>query len=188
MSLPPPPSAPFSPLKQVLVVGFAIAAVGLSAQVEAPVPGSDVPQSLQTLAVAMVALILSPPQAAAVMIGYLAAGALGFPLFADGASGWRHLVGPTAGYLFGFAVGAILFSFWVQRFGKGPVGILGAAFGVHAVILFLGWARLAVDYGAVAAFQSGAQPFLFGGLVKSLAAASLAYLAYNLLPTKPVED
>jgi biotin transport system substrate-specific component len=175
-------------LKHVLVVGFAIASVGLSAQVDVPVPGSEVPQSLQTLAVAMVALLLSPPRAAAAMIGYLVAGAVGFPVFADGAAGWRHLVGPTAGYLAGFALGAIIFSLWIARFGKGALGILGAAFGVHVVVLLLGWARLAAELGPAAAFASGVEPFLFGGLVKSLAAASLAYLAHTLLPTKPPTD
>ncbi|MBT8492862.1 MAG: biotin transporter BioY [Deltaproteobacteria bacterium] len=177
--MPPTPK-----LRPVLVVGFAVACVGLSAQVDAPVPGSDTPQSLQTLAVAVIALLMSPGYAAATLLSYLAAGAVGFPVFADGASGYSHLIGPTAGYLFGFAVAAVVSSLWVRRFGKGALGFLGGAFGVHGVVLLLGWARLAWQLGAAPAFHAGVEPFLFGGVVKSLAAASLAYLVTRMLPAR----
>jgi biotin transporter BioY len=46
---------------------------------------------------------------------YLAVGALGAPIYAGGESGWHHLVGHTAGYLWGFVAAAWLVSWYVER-------------------------------------------------------------------------
>ena len=54
-----------------------VAAVALAARVSVPVPGSAVPQSLQTLAVVLVGASLGPARGATALIAYLLAGALG---------------------------------------------------------------------------------------------------------------
>lgn len=117
------PATPTSPLVWAVRVAVAVLAVALAAQVSVPVPGSPVPQSLQTLAVVLVGAWLGPRTGAIALTTYMVLGAAGLPVFADGAGGIEHLAGPTLGYLVGFVVAAALMGWWVrQRWGWGVVG------------------------------------------------------------------
>jgi biotin transport system substrate-specific component len=102
---------------------------------------------------------------------YLAAGAAGLPVFAGGESGAAHLIGPTAGYLWGFLAAAGVAGALAKR--GGMLTIFAAMLLGHAVILALGAARLAVLTPLADAVASGVAPFLLGAAVKSLAAAAL---------------
>ena len=145
-----------------------VAAVALAARVSVPVPGSAVPQSLQTLAVVLVGARLGPARGAAALAAYLLVGALGLPVFADGAAGPAYATGPTAGYLSGFVAGAAFVGWWVrQSWGTTFASVLTGMATAHLVILAVGWLRLASTLGAPTAFATGVAPFLWGGLVKS---------------------
>lgn len=155
--------------------------MALAARISVPVPGSPVPQSLQTLAVVMLGGALGGRWAGLSLLVYLALGAAGLPVFADGAGGISHFSGPTAGYLAGFVLGA-----WIAGSGVwqgGPPGwrgvpLLAAGFGVaHAAILAAGWARLSLLLGAREAWTQGVAPFLWGGVVKGVAGALLLVAA-----------
>ena len=162
-------------MRQVLRVLVAVALVALSARLDIPVPGSQVPQSAQTLTVVLVGLVLGAGAGAAALAAYLLAGGMGLPVFADGASGWGHLVGPTAGYLAGFVVAAAVVGALAERgLIRRPLNAFGAMAGAHALILGLGWLRLAVATDATAAYGQGVAPFLAGGLLKSVLAAGVA--------------
>lgn len=144
--------------------------IALGARLSLAMPGTPVPQSAQTLGVLLVGGWLGPRWGPASVLVYLLAGACGLPVFADGASGPGVLAGPTAGYLVGF-VGA---AWWMGRCqGRAEryshwvlAGVLA-----HVIVLGCGWLRLAGTIGGKSAFESGVQPFLLGGLWKSLAAA-----------------
>ena len=145
-----------------------VAAVALAARLSVPVPGSPVPQSLQTLAVVLVGAWLGPARGAAALAAYLLVGTLGLPVFADGAAGPAHATGPTAGYFAGFVVATALVGWWVrQGWGTTFASVLAGMVTAHVVILALGWLRLASTLGAPTAFATGVAPFLWGGLVKS---------------------
>ncbi|MDY7095584.1 MAG: biotin transporter BioY [Acidobacteriota bacterium] len=152
-----------------MAVGAAL--VALAARWSFPVPGSPVPVSAQTLAVLVVGLALGSARGAGALALYLAAGAAGLPVFADGAAGLEHLLGPTGGYLLGFVAGAAVA-------GRAPVTttwrrrilLLLAA---HGVIFALGVPWLAVFVGTSEAVTAGLLPFLLGALIKSLLAWSL---------------
>lgn len=163
-----------------IVVGAC--AVALSAYVDVPVPGSPVPQSLQTLLVLLVGAVLGARDGGLAIGTYLIAGGLGVPVFADGASGWPHLVGPTAGYLAGFLIAAVGTGWIVgRRPGLSFWSLLGAMAAAHGVILGLGWLRLAADLGAGPAWDAGVTPFLVGGLAKSIVAA----VVVRVIPRAP---
>ena len=74
---------------------FALLLWAASAAGEIPVPGTPVPITLQTFVIMLAALMLPWRQAGAAIALYLAAGALGLPVFAGGAS-TLALVGPSA--------------------------------------------------------------------------------------------
>ncbi len=168
-------------LRTGLSLAGAVVLVALAARVDVPVPGSPVPQSLQTLAVVVVGAWLGPVLGASALALYVLVGALGAPVFADGASGIGVLMGPTAGYLVGFVVGAGIAGLWKGRARTWDAADLRAAFlsatalavAGHLVILGLGWLRLAVLLGAGPAFTGGVAPFLWGGVAKSLVGAGI---------------
>ncbi|HRK76327.1 MAG TPA: biotin transporter BioY [Streptococcus parasuis] len=61
-----------------------------------------VPFTLQTLAIGLVACLYKPKDALASVGLYLVLGAIGLPVFAGFSGGFAALVGPTAGFLWGF--------------------------------------------------------------------------------------
>ena len=87
-----------------------------SSMVRVPVPGTDVPGTLQLLAVISCGLWLRPAMAAYACGLYLLMGTLGLPVFAAGSAG---LFGMTGGYLAGFLLAAVVVSVirgrWASR-------------------------------------------------------------------------
>ena len=69
----------------------------------------------QTLAVNLIALLLTPKQTFAAISVYLLAGLIGLPVFAGGISGPAKFVSPTGGFLIGFlAAGVFVEEFRVR--------------------------------------------------------------------------
>ena len=89
---------------------FAVLMWAASAAGAVPIPGTPVPITLQTFVVMLAALMLPWKQAGAAMLMYLAAGAVGLPVFAGGAS-TMALVGPSARYLFACVAGCIVIDY-----------------------------------------------------------------------------
>lgn len=168
-------------LRSVGVLGLAVVSVGVAARISIDIPGSPVPQSLQTLAVLLVGFFLGGRDATLALAVYLLVGGAGAPVFADGGAGWTHLVGPTAGYLFGFALAAGGVGWLTDR---GRLDRLVPAFGAmvvgHAAILLLGWLRLSGALGYTSAFEQGVAPFVVGGTVKSAVGAAVTAGAVKL--------
>ena len=80
----------------------------LSAQAGAIyIPGTPVPITLQTFVLMLAGLTLTWYEAGSSVMLYLTAGAAGLPVFAAGGS-TLALIGPSAGFLFGFLPGVML--------------------------------------------------------------------------------
>lgn len=73
------------------------------------IPGTPVGITLQTFVLMLAALTMSPAEAGSSALLYLLIGALGAPVFSNGAS-TAALVGPSAGFLYGFVPAAIITS------------------------------------------------------------------------------
>jgi len=164
----------------------AVAALALAARIQFPLPGTPVPQSLQTLAVVLAGAFLGPRLGALALGAYLTLGAAGLPLFARGGAGVSTLLGPTGGFLLGFVPAAVAAGLWMEA-GWGR-RLPGAALGMlvaHGVVLAVGWGRLALLLGVEAAFRQGVAPFLAGAVVKSLAAAGVLHAVTGLRSQAP---
>ena len=170
--------------KLMLVVGGSLA-VGLGAQIT--VPMVPVPMTLQTLVISVIGLTFGARLAALALLAYLAEGAIGLPVFADGGFGLAKLVGPTAGYLWGFVGMAFLTGYMVEHgLNRGVLRLFIAAF-VPATLLFVPgvlvlWGVTSLDLAG--AFKAGALPFLVGDVVKSLLAALIVTGAWSALKLK----
>ena len=158
--------------KNLLLVLGATVVIALAAQVS--VPMFPVPMTLQTLVITMIGLTFGSRMAAATVLLYLAEGAVGLPVFANGGSGLVKLMGPTAGFLWGFVGMAFLTGWMVERgFSRGVFRLFLAAV-IPAVLLYVpGILGLytTTPLGLTAAVKVGALPFLIGDVVKSAIAA-----------------
>lgn len=171
-----------SPWTKSAVLGVMALAIAVSARLSFPVPGSAVPQTAQTLVVALSGILLGPALGAGAVVIYLLLGALGVPVFAGGAAGIAHMMGPTAGYLMGFVPGAWVAGAISGRDRAGHPGRLLAAFLLaHCLILGLGWFRLTWLLGGREAWRQGVVPFLLVGILKSVAGVAVVAPLAGLL-------
>lgn len=158
--------------RKVVMVVLGSLLVAASAQVT--VPMFPVPMTLQTLAISLIGLTYGARLAGATLVTYLAQGAAGLPVFAGGAAGAVHLVGPTGGFLIGFVAMAWLTGYLVERGFDRGFGRLFLAALVPALLLFVPgvlWLWVITPLDLQGAAMAGAVPFQIGGLVKSAVAA-----------------
>lgn len=167
------------------VLAFA-ALTALGAQVRVPIPWSDVPMTLQSLAVLLAGFTLGPIAATSAMILYLACGAAGLPVFAAGSAG---LFGATGGYLIGFVFAAMVISLLRGRQRASVGRLLIAGFAGLAVLFAFGlaWRYVyamisGVDAGALLA--AGVVPFIPKAIVELLLAVTLTKCVGRALPAK----
>jgi biotin transport system substrate-specific component len=165
-------------MTRALMVLGGSAFIALSAQVS--VPMLPVPMTLQTLAVLLVGFAFGARMGAVTLLAYLAEGAAGLPVFANGMNG-AALVGPTAGFLAGFVPMAWLVGLAADRGVKGFAPTVAVALAVSVALYLPG---LAVLSGFVGGFDKavaiGAQ-FLPGDAVKSVLAAMVTTGAWAAL-------
>lgn len=145
------------------------------------VPFGPVPVTLQTLAVAVAALVLSPVEAFAAMAVYVGLGAVGLPVFSGGASGAGVLIGPTGGFIAGFVVAAPLGAAIRRAVAHAAparvvAGDLLALLAVITVTYLCGWFRFAAvtDVSMAEAFPVAVAPFVAPDVLKAAAGLTVA--------------
>ncbi len=163
-------------------IGLAVAGtilIAIFAQIK--VPMWPVPMTLQTLAVLLIGLTYGGRLATATLVLYLAEGALGLPVFANG-GGIAQIAGPTGGYLIGFLFAASFLGFASDRGMTRNVPMLAGALTLATALIYVpGVLWLAGFIGAQKALMVGLVPFLLGDLVKAIIAAMIAPTARKLM-------
>lgn len=161
-------------LRSVTLVALGTALLTLSAKVNLPLP--YVPMTLQTLVVLVIGAAYGWRLGSATVMAYLAEGALGWPVFAGSVGGLAPLLGPTAGYLFGFVAAAFAAGWLSERGWDRSVPRLFLAMGLgHILILAAGFAWLAfgMKLGLEKAWLVGIAPFMAASLIKNALGAML---------------
>ncbi|MCA0421864.1 MAG: biotin transporter BioY [Proteobacteria bacterium] len=152
-------------MRQAVLVLGGTAVIAVSARIQ--VPMWPVPMTLQTLAVLVIALSFGARLATVTLAAYLVQGAVGLPVFSTG-GGFAYLFSPTAGYLFGFLVGALVVGHLADRgWHRSSLGTLAAVAIGSALFYACGAGWLAVHVGADQAVALGVVPFLVGDLLKA---------------------
>ncbi|GAB3701782.1 biotin transporter BioY [Halorubrum pallidum] len=158
------------------------ALVGAFAYVTFPNPVSPVSVTLQVLGVFLAGIYLGPVWGAASLVFYLAAGALGAPVFQGGSAGVGQLVGQSAGYLWSYPLAAAVVGAVVHRGVElrdldavGLPTLVGAMVAGTAVIYALGVAGLALvlSLAPIEAVTVGAAAFLPAEALKIAAAIGI---------------
>ena len=162
------------------LVAAALVAAFMAATGWIALPVGPVPVTLQVFGVVLAALLLSWEWAAAALAIYVVMGAAGVPVFALGTAGLGVVLGPTGGYVIGFAlaapVGAWLRQTLERRGTRQLVADALSAATVVAVIYLVGWLQLAAvtNMGLLKAFVVGVVPFIIPDAVKAMVAIAIA--------------
>lgn len=165
------PQARTSALAKLFLVALGVALLALSAKVQ--VPFWPVPMTLQTAVVLLIGASYGARMAAATLVSYLAAGAVGLPVFASGA-GLAYMAGPTGGYLAGFFMAAVVMGWLADKgHGRSTLGALGLMAMGQVLIFGLGVGWLAALIGGGKAVAGGLVPFIPAEVLKTALAAAL---------------
>lgn len=153
--------------RQVARCGVCIALLAVSAWVTVPL--GPVPFTLQTFVLALLPQVMRTHDALFTVVVYLLLGAAGVPVFSGFQAGLGVLLGPTGGYLMGFAAGmpvagAIAHANALPRRARGVAG--GVA--LLAVSYALGTVQLMNVYAldAPAALAVAVVPFVMPDVAK----------------------
>jgi biotin transport system substrate-specific component len=152
--------------------------VAVCAHIAVPLWFTPVPITLQTFAVLLLGLVLSPGLAASALALYLLEGMAGLPVLSPvGPVGFLHILGPTGGYLLSYPAAAALTGWLRRRIGQGgfSASLLAAAAG-SVVILVAGaaWFAVLTRQAPGTVFALSVAPFLPGDILKVAAAAGIA--------------
>jgi biotin transport system substrate-specific component len=177
-------------------VALVLAGIGiLAASGWLSVPFYPVPLTMQTLAVLLIGGALGPAMGVSSVVGYLALGAAGAPVFHGGLGGAIVLAGPTGGYLVGFIPAVFVMGWAAHLAGRRVPGaqtraavrrmvvLAAGALLASAVIYLIGvpWLALAGGLGLHRAVAVGLVPFLLGDLLKAAVAVGAVYLGGRAL-------
>lgn len=172
------PAAVSSGVRRGVAVLLGSLLVAICAHVSIPLFFTPVPITLQTFAVLLLGLTLTPATAFAALALYLIEGAAGIPVFSPhGPGGLLQLLGPTGGYLLSYPFAAAFTAWIVRRIGRAGFApyALSAALG-SLLILACGasWFALAANQPLSTALTMTVWPFLPGDALKICASAGLA--------------
>lgn len=148
-----------------------------------PLPGG-VPITGQTLGVMLAGLVLGARRAPFAILIVLALAAIGLPVLAGGRGGLGVFVGPTAGYMLGWVIGAIVIGAIAHsgRFTWWRAGLATVVGGILVVYLFgipvQAWVTgVPLDLTALSSLA-----FLPGDLIKATIATVLAVALRRAYP------
>lgn len=155
--------------------GVCVALLACSAWIT--VPAGPVPLTMQTFVLALLPQIMTTRDASLSVLLYLLLGVAGMPVFSGFQGGPAALLGPTGGFILGFAAGTPLAGA-VTHFGPLPEWARGVLGGIAllAVSYALGTLQLMNAYAldAPAALALGVVPFVVPDVAKVVLATSAA--------------
>jgi biotin transport system substrate-specific component len=150
--------------------------LAIMARISIPLPFTPVPVTMQTLAVFLLGGMLGGKKAALSVGAYLIEGTVGLPVFSKGLANPSWFLGATAGYLLGFVAAAYAIGTLLEkRPARSFYSVLAIVSIGEVIILSLGTAWMSVFLGFNKAFAAGIVPFVIGGSMKVVIAASLLY-------------
>ncbi len=175
----------WSRAEKILLKSFAAALFAfltfLSAEVRIPLPFTPIPMTLQTFVVPLAGGFLGAAWGAGSMLLYMALGIAGLNVFAASSGGFGFFLAPSAGYVFGFVLSAMILGFVQYRTTKNSYLLAGLILS-HFVILLCGFTGLMwnANMTAPVAFAKGVAPFLIGDVFK-ISASFVVLASYNRL-------
>jgi len=165
---------PFEKLRMTVLASLMAALMAVGAYIHVPI--GPVPIVLTNLFVLLAGLLLGSRWGLVSTAIYLLVGAIGLPVFYGGKGGFAHILGPTGGYLFGFALSAWITGFISERFRHSMIGGVIAVIIGSLTVYCLGvpWLKMMTKMSWNKAWMVGMIPFLIGDAIKAVVAIVLA--------------
>ena len=101
--------------KKIVFTALFAALIAVCGFISIPIPGTPIPIVLQNMLTVLTGLMLGPVWGTIATVLFLAAGALGLPIFSGGTGGFAKLMGPTGGFLYGYALATLIAGIIAQR-------------------------------------------------------------------------
>lgn len=142
------------------------------------IPLGPIPLTGQTLAVGIIASLLTVRTGQKAIFLYLLLGLIGPPVFAGSSTSLAALFGPTAGYLWGFFVYVTLTAWWLGQRKKTTAALLTANLFGSILQLTMGslWLIVSNQLSLTNAFLVGFLPFLIPGFIKLIMVVAIVQL------------
>jgi len=153
--------------------GLFAALTAVTSQISVPI--GPVPINLATLSVFIAGAVLGAKYGTISQLVFILLGVFGLPVFAGFRGGAQVLVGPTGGYILGYAAAAWLVGYLCEHFGRKPLrlAVFFAAGIILCYILGTAWFMLSTKTALWAALGLCVIPFLIGDAVKIAAAVAV---------------
>lgn len=157
-------------LKVITIAFCASIVIAASKPFSFYLPFTLVPVTIQSHVALLVAFLLGRTKGSLAVVFFLAQGAFGLPVIASGAVGIAAFYGPTAGYLLGYFIAAMVMGFLKTEtfFKTFSVLLIG-----NLTIYLFGAIWLSGFIGVYKAVTLGVLPFLFVDYFKLLVTATL---------------
>ncbi|MDD8048328.1 MAG: biotin transporter BioY [Thomasclavelia sp.] len=128
---------------------------------------SIVPITMQTFAVYLIALCLSPLDATISTMLYIVLGAIGLPVFSGFNGGLSSLIGPAGGFIFSFPIMALVISLMVKYKDDIKTNVISLIVGT-GVTYFIGsiWFMFITKSSIVVTLTACVLPFIIGDSLK----------------------
>lgn len=168
----------------LVVVGAAF--VALCAQVF--IPTQPIPFTGQTFGVLLVGGALGFRRGALALLLYLVVGAVGLPVFAQGASGVAKVVGASGGYLIGFVVAAAIVGRLAELGWDRHIGGSVAAMAIGTAVIYaigVPWLKISTGLPWETAVAEGMTKFLIWDAAKLAIAAGIFPAAWWIIGRRP---
>lgn len=173
-------------IKELTKMSICIAIICISAYISFPLPFTPAMITAQTIAINLVALVLTPKQSFLVVLLYMFLGVFGLPVFSGGTSGFGKLFGPTGGFILGFLVIAPLMSYLKGKNNSFKRYLFVTIFVGMTVLYAFGAIYMSIvqKISIIAALSLAVFPFIVGDILKcclsSYIAAKLNKVLKNL--------
>lgn len=163
-------------IKDIAIISVAAAMICVVSPVSIPI--GDIPISLATFIIYLIAAIIGPKKGTISVLVYILVGIIGVPVFSNYRAGISVIVGVTGGYIVGYIPLALLTGIFTYKFKNKiwmyPIGmILGTI-----VCYFIGtvWYMFNTHNNLMGSLLVCVVPFLLFDLIKIVLSSVLAYL------------
>lgn len=159
--------------------------MGFCAQIKIPLHFTPVPLTVQTTGIMLIGAFLGTRKGIYAVLCYLIQGCIGLPVWAGGASGFLHFIGPTGGYLMAYIlqvsmVGGIIKKPEAISF----VNVVGTLLLSVCLQLGIGSLWLAQFVGIEKCLNLGFYPFIVSEFAKgTLTAIFMTYMKNKSIKT-----
>lgn len=169
--------------RELTKMSICISIICVCSYISFPLPFTPVMITAQTIAINLIALILTPKQSFITVLVYILLGSIGLPIFSGGSAGLEKIVGPTGGFIFGFLIMAPMISYLKGKNNNFKRYLLVTVFAGMPVLYLVGtiFMCMILKINFITALGIAVIPFIFGDILKCLIGSLLAVKLNNVL-------